>query len=312
MFLDKRRRQLSRYLNLIMKHPILSKEVMVIMFLTIPTDLSSWKKKSLSNNPEFFNVVEEFEGKKISKNFISYYSEIWQPKNKFEETYNATHKNLSSLHTTFNKIILFVERFEKRKQLLSLDNDKFIEILNDFSLDTSSVYNIEPNDIELVNHTIKSISTHVSTSNSLLKDECQLTEDGVLKDFKDFREYLTALMNLFERKANSSEFNDVAFKKRIETNQAKLQNLRQNSADVKSSELQNLIQTINLDKQHYLKQINKKWLIRKCVLHELKLFQNTQYMIIKIFKEWCEERLKYSELQNENWVQLVDFLVDIK
>ena len=36
-FIEKRRRGLARFLNALVRHPILSQEQMVIMFMTVPT-----------------------------------------------------------------------------------------------------------------------------------------------------------------------------------------------------------------------------------------------------------------------------------
>lgn len=36
-FIEKRRRGLARFLNALVRHPILNQEQMVIMFLTVPT-----------------------------------------------------------------------------------------------------------------------------------------------------------------------------------------------------------------------------------------------------------------------------------
>lgn len=44
LFLQRRRRGLQRFLNQLCKHPILSKENIVQMFLTVPDDFSNWRK----------------------------------------------------------------------------------------------------------------------------------------------------------------------------------------------------------------------------------------------------------------------------
>ncbi|GMG20194.1 unnamed protein product [Ambrosiozyma monospora] len=60
LFLQKRRRGLQRFLYQLAKHPILSKESMVIMFLTVPNDFSNWKK--FAN----IEIVDEFEGVRVN------------------------------------------------------------------------------------------------------------------------------------------------------------------------------------------------------------------------------------------------------
>lgn len=57
LFLQKRRRGLQRFLYQLCKHPILSKENLVIMFLTVPNDFSNWKKfANIELNDEFDGI----------------------------------------------------------------------------------------------------------------------------------------------------------------------------------------------------------------------------------------------------------------
>lgn len=57
LFLQKRRRGLQRFLYQLCKHPVLSKENLVIMFLTVPNDFSNWKKfANIELNDEFDGI----------------------------------------------------------------------------------------------------------------------------------------------------------------------------------------------------------------------------------------------------------------
>ena len=47
-FVEKRRRGLSRFLNALVRHPVMSQEQLVIMFLTVPT-VRSWLHTSPSH-----------------------------------------------------------------------------------------------------------------------------------------------------------------------------------------------------------------------------------------------------------------------
>ncbi|GMM39064.1 Mvp1 protein [Saccharomycopsis crataegensis] len=295
LFLERRKRGLSRFLNIVMKHPVLSKEAIVIMFLTIPAELSVWRKQTP------LEILEEFEGKRISKRFI----DSWD--NNHENVWEDAENSLIGIQNNWAKITLLVERFEKRKQLYNTDNQKFIEVLGEFIKTTNKVYSVEPSDISPINVGIKSMSTHIKTSAALLKDESQLIEDGILKEFKEYNEYLTSLYGLFERRKRLGGNNIHEIKKKVEQSQGKLGQLKKKS-DVKGSEVDNLVQTINNDKQLVIRQTNRDWLIKECVQQEFLMFQETQYKITKVFQEWVSDRLKYSELHSENWSQLADAL----
>jgi sorting nexin-8 len=48
--------------------------------------------------------------------------------------------------------------------------------------------------------------------------------------------------------------------------------------------------------------------IKECIRDELSFFQSTQYHISRLNQDWAQERVKYSELQADNWKQLQEEL----
>jgi len=42
-------------------------------------------------------------------------------------------------------------------------------------------------------------------------------------------------------------------------------------------------------------------LIKQCVKDELQFFQSSQYQISRLHQDWSQERVKYAELQADNW-----------
>lgn len=283
---------------MVLKHPVLQKEPMVTMFLTIPTDLSAWRKQA---HPE---IIEELEGKRILKKFI----DSWDPA--IESTWAAAEALVVDTQNWWAKIALLVERLEKRKQLYIGDSLKLVEAMRQFSVRTPKLYLIEPSDVGLINSGMESVAKHVRTLLLLLKDESQMAEEGILKDIREYNEYLTALYNLFERRKTLETFNMAAVKARIEGNQQRLAVLKKKT-DVRPSEIDHLVGVINEDKETVLKMTNREWLVRECIWEEFLMFQETQYQISRVWAEWLGDRLKYDELQVENWSQLVDEMLQV-
>lgn len=57
-FLEKRRRGLVRFVNALVRHPVLSQEQLVVMFLTVPTVSNRYASDKSSLSPVFcFNIV---------------------------------------------------------------------------------------------------------------------------------------------------------------------------------------------------------------------------------------------------------------
>lgn len=49
-------------------------------------------------------------------------------------------------------------------------------------------------------------------------------------------------------------------------------------------------------------------MVKECVRDELLYFQKTQYHVSKMHQDWSLERVKYSELQADNWKALSEEL----
>lgn len=46
--------------------------------------------------------------------------------------------------------------------------------------------------------------------------------------------------------------------------------------------------------------------IKECIRDELLHFQDTQYRVTRLHQDWAQERVKYAELQADNFRGLVD------
>ncbi len=55
------------------------------------------------------------------------------------------------------------------------------------------------------------------------------------------------------------------------------------------------------DKQSIVDQHARGVFIKECIRDELLFFQQSQYHIGKLHQDWSQERVKYAELQADNW-----------
>ena len=55
------------------------------------------------------------------------------------------------------------------------------------------------------------------------------------------------------------------------------------------------------DKQSIVDQHARGVFIKECIRDELMYFQQSQYHISKLHQDWSQERVKYAELQADNW-----------
>jgi len=54
-------------------------------------------------------------------------------------------------------------------------------------------------------------------------------------------------------------------------------------------------------KESIVQQHARGVLIKECIREELTYFQRSQYHISRLHQDWSQERVKYAELQADNW-----------
>lgn len=297
-FLQRRRRGLHRFLNQLVKHPVLVQEPIVVTFLSVPTDLASWRKQAR------VDYSLEFKGQKIETDFVNL---IWPSISEdFLNSWKTAEANIPKLIEIWTKLVLLVERYEKRQQQIAFDNSKFVEMINKFTELDDDIYphkdpdnkvinTLNHDDSLAINESLGTISAFFNKSSTLLIDESYVINTTVLEKFKNFLDYLYSLQELFDRAKRLSINSIPQLQRKIEENQAKFERLNESGTDMKGSDIAKLKQTIINDKQEMFQQLNKDWLIKSCCFHEFAMFQETKFLVSEAWADWCRGRSKFLE-----------------
>ncbi|KAL8948527.1 MAG: hypothetical protein Q9222_005295 [Ikaeria aurantiellina] len=290
-FIEKRRRGLVRFANALVRHPILGQEELVKMFLTVPTELAGLRKQVSSS------VHEEFMGRQLPPDL-----EDSLPTN-LMETFDTVRSGVRQSAEAYINLCTLLERLMKRNQGIAADHLRFSHALIDLTETSASAYATDTNDVPLLNEGIKSTAKHLTTSQTLLEDEARVWDEGVLEDFKKQRDMLVGVRDMFDRRDRYAKDNIPYLERRIESNEHKLEGLmnRPPNAPVKPGEQEKLEQAVRTDKQSIVDQHARGVFIKECIRDELLYFQQSQYHISKLHQDWSQERVKYAELQADNW-----------
>lgn len=298
LFLERRRKGLARFMNLLMKHPVLSKEPLVLMFLTVPTDLSSWRKQAQ------YDSTEEFKDKKSSREFQA----LWE--DSYLDMWDDVEKDLQTSLDRWSKLAVLIERIEVRSRQVAQDEEKFQKILQDFNTALPGMYQIDQVDVAIISDDLKIVGKHVDSTRSLIEDQCNEIVKDTTEDFKKFADVLLSMKSLFDRYRRLGGNQIEQLSKRLESNKERLQELN-GKADVKGMDIDKLQEAISKDTKEIAEQTNRDWLIKETVLTEYVMFQETQFQLTKVFQEWSRTKMKYSELHSNNWGQLINALHDM-
>lgn len=227
----------------------------------------------------------------------------------FLKNWKSAEENIQNLIDKWVKIIILVERYERRQQQISFDNGKFVEMLNGFSKLNTEIYPDEnqdtkvqhdfsfnsSGDITSINQSLNSIGEFFNKSSQILIDESYVINTTTLEKFKNYLDYLNSLQELFERTKKLSINQIDILDQRIKEQEVRFKKISDENPDAKGGELLKLRQAIINDKQEIFQQLNKDWLIKQSCLHEFIYFQETQFLITEVWIEWCKDRFKCQE-----------------
>ncbi|KAH0287642.1 hypothetical protein M436DRAFT_78073 [Aureobasidium namibiae CBS 147.97] len=297
LFIEKRRRGLARFANALVRHPALSQDQLVIMFLTVPTELAVWRKQAS------ISVQEEFTGKPLPPGL-----EDSLPQN-LSELFDTVRNGVRRSTEVYINMCGMVERLIKRNEGLASEYIRLSMALGSLTECSADTYAIDTNEVELLNGGLNGTAKHLSTNQTLLEDEARAWDLGVLEDLKRQRDALVSMRDMFDRRDRYARDNIPQLERRIASNESKLSGIRaRQESQIKPGEAEKVESAIVKDKQSIVDQHARGVFIKECVRDEIVHFQSSQYHVSRMHQEWSQERVKYAELGAENWKSLSEEL----
>ncbi|KAL7935842.1 hypothetical protein V8C35DRAFT_298371 [Trichoderma chlorosporum] len=296
-FIEKRRRGLGRFLNAIVRHPVLNQEQLVIMFLTVPTELAVWRKQAT------ISVQDEFSDRALPPGLEDSLPPTLE--DLFIRTRNGVRRSAELYINSCN----IMDRLVKRTEGVAADHARVAMSLVSLTEVSAETYATDTSEIPLLNDGLTAMSKHLRTCQSLLEDESRGWDEGVLEDLKRQRDALVSLRELFDRRERLDKDNIPYLERRIQANETKLANLRSKPEGlVKPGEIEKVAEAIIKDKESIVQQHNRSIFVKECLRDELITFQSTQYHVSRWNQDWAGERVKYAEMLADNWRRLLDAL----
>lgn len=216
------------------------------------------------------------------------------------QTFETVRSGLRKSSELYINLCTLMERLAKRNTGLSLDLSRFSGALRSLTDVTEATYAVDTNDIPLHNTGLQAVAAHMDTSRTLLDDEAQAWDGGVLEDLKRQRDTLVSMRELFDRYERLSD-TIPALERRITANERKAMALRSRGEQAKPGEAERVEDSVVRDREEIRRQRERKVLVKECIRDELVFFQGSQYHVSRLLQDWAGERVKYSELQAECW-----------
>jgi sorting nexin-8 len=213
-FIEKRRRGLARFANALVRHHVLAQEQLIIMFLTVPTELAVWRKQAT------ITVQDEFLGKTLPANL-----EDSLPQD-LEDMFTRVRSGVRRSSEVYINLCSLVERLCKRSEGVAAEYMRIGNALASVTESSANTFAVDTNDVPLLNAGLNGTSKHMGNARALLVDEARAVDEGVLEDMKTVRDRLVSVRDIFDRRERLERDEIPRLEKRINLNEEKLKALR--------------------------------------------------------------------------------------
>ncbi|CAO0797638.1 unnamed protein product [Mucor circinelloides] len=290
-FLEKRRKGLSRFINAIIRHPVLRQDDIVARFLTEPSELSAWRKQ----NPP--NLDEEFKRKTHAIRDM----DDMTPMN-LDEQLQKARKRVSAGINHYVNLCFIMERMIRRMHGQATDFSRYSIALNSLAEAELRYHAGECRNCQHVVKGYETVAKHMQTESSILEDQVGSATDGVLENLKRFRDLLVSFRDLDERRAKLSVNQTEMISKRVAANRNKVH--QNKGVPGLEAEVEKLEESIRADEMELTLQQDRDIFIKFCMWSELIYLHKQQAFVSLLYQSFVKDSIEFSKLRATNWQDL--------
>ncbi|KAF7728007.1 Sorting nexin mvp1 [Apophysomyces ossiformis] len=274
-FLEKRRKGLSRFINAIVRHPILHQDEVVIKFLTEPSEMVAWRKQNPPSLDEEYRRIPQSVEEMINST----------PEN-VDELLQKAKNRVKAMAEHYNNFCFIMERMIRRMHGQATDFTRYSIALN----------------CQQVVKGYENVAKRMQKESSILESQVNATADGVLENLKRFRDLLMSFKELETRKDKLAVNQTESLSKRIASNRSKMNQLK--GVPGSETEVARLEEAILSDEHELQDQRDHQVFIQFCMWSELTYLHKQQAFVSSLYRDWVQDMIKFSQQRAENWAQL--------
>ncbi|KAI8826985.1 uncharacterized protein EV422DRAFT_20295 [Fimicolochytrium jonesii] len=286
-FLERRRRALSRFINLVANHPVFSEDEAVTAFLRVEMDIHSYRKKAPVTTEE-----ETSTGEITSEERSKIPADLAERMIQFKA-------NLDFFICQYRDLGTLTERIARREDDSAVDMIRCSLILHKLN-EKSDCTEKSCSNCRRLGFGYDHISNEFQRAGRVMEDESQSVLDGLLENIKTHRDLLIACQELFYRQERAlAMLNPDALKKRLGMNEEKLRN-----TEGKPKEVEKLQATIEADRKELEQQGKRMDTIRYCTWREMLYYHQQKANLSLMFQEFVSEKIRLASHYTEIWKTL--------
>ncbi|KAI9491369.1 hypothetical protein BDB00DRAFT_789625 [Zychaea mexicana] len=266
-FLEKRRKGLSRYINAVIRHPMLRNDDIVIKFLTEPSELAAWRKQ----HPP--SLDEEY--RREQHNIEEIQSMIPQT---LEEQLRKARQRVDAGIEHYVNLCFIMERMIRRMHGQATDFVRYSITLNALA-ETEHRYHSDCEQCQQVVQGYENVAKHMQRESTILENQ-----------------------ELEERRDKLGGSQIESLKKRIANNKTKVN--QHKGVPGLEAEVARLEESLRNDQAELHDQECRQLYIQFCMWCELIYMHKQQAFVSSLYRSYVQEMMQYSKKRADNWKEL--------
>ncbi|KAI8371710.1 uncharacterized protein BYT42DRAFT_581235 [Radiomyces spectabilis] len=290
-FLEKRRKGLSRFINAIVRHPVLRKDEVVAKFLSEPSELAAWRKQ----NPP--SLDDEF---RRGHHNIEELARL-TPEN-LDDLIEKARKRASAAIDHYINLCLIMERMIRRMHGQATDFVRFSISLNSLAEAEHRYHASECGNCQQIVKGYEKVAKHMQRESNILDNQVNIAADGVLENLKRFRDLLVSFRDMDERRSSLSGDQIESLSKRITKHRTRINQIK--GVPGMEAEVNKLEEAVQMDEREMKEQRERRVFQRFCTWSEIIYVHKQQAFISSIYRDYVKDMMNFSLKSNENWREL--------
>ncbi|KAI8576366.1 hypothetical protein K450DRAFT_257422 [Umbelopsis ramanniana AG] len=289
-FLEKRRKALSRFLNALLRHPILRNDEIVHVFFTEPSELGAWKKQNApSLEDEFFRLQIGEESANATQD--------WEER--FEK---ATQRNEVAVKT-YTEMCIAMERMAKRQSNQAKDYMRYGTCLSSLSeLENFCYSEACQRRCRQVRLDSELVAKHLQKARVQLQNSSDVIYSTTLEQLKRQRDLCLSFKDLCNRKNRYWGNILEVLEKRVNNNRIKANQNR--GIPGMENEVQKLDVLLRQDNEAIVKEKKRRQYIAKSIKEEIRYLQDQESYALILHRNFTQIQAQSEKNMYEIWNEL--------
>ncbi|KAG0056308.1 Sorting nexin mvp1 [Gryganskiella cystojenkinii] len=318
-FLERRLRGLTRFMNALMRHPVLKNDPLVISFLTEPVELALWRKNVVISTEDEFTAkipISETLSKQIPMTL--------------DTQLDAVKRRLPASIEYYKNMVHVLDRIQKRTEANAGDYTRFSLSIKALADCERQCHIEECYNCGQLSQGYDRIGTHLQQTGSLLEHESRDIRQGMVESLKRHRDLLVSVKELLLRRDYARDSGNITevLKKRVTANETRLKSLRasattaataatSNNADpvaataIYDAQIEKVLHNIHSDRAELEIQGQRAILVQHTLWMEITYFHKNHALIASMYQNFVHEQMKTSQSLFDNWKALSPVVHDL-